>query len=124
MFGHGDGAAVSRGLKAVTLSALVAGALLVGVGPASAHDDDGWRWRREHSWGDHDGWRRHEWREHHRWRDPGVVVYEAPPPAVIYRAPPAVVYQQPPVVYAPPPPPVVYAPRGANLGIGVNIPFR
>ncbi len=123
MFRHGVGTAVSRGLKAVTLGALVTGALLAGAAPASAHDDDGWRGRGERQWRGHDEWRHREWREHRRWREPGVVVYEAPPPAVIYRAPPTVVYRQPPVVYAPPPP-VVYAPGGASLGIGVNIPFR
>ena len=142
MSGRVGGFAALRGLKVMALGALVAGALVVGVGPAAAHDDDdgpSLRHERQGGWGERDRWReeqrrQEEWRERQiqqerqarreyrerareewrreHWQERRGWGHSG----VVYGAPPAVMYPPPRVVYAPPP--------RSGFEFSVNIPIR
>ncbi|WP_431860484.1 hypothetical protein [Azospirillum sp.] len=140
MSGRDGGFAALRGPKVMVLGALVAGALVVGVGPAAAHEDDGPSWRHEQGgWGERDRWReeqrrQEEWRERQiqqerearreqrerdreAWRREKWREHHGWSHGAAYGAPPAVVYAPAPYgVYAPP--------ARSGFEFSVNIPIR
>ena len=85
--------------RTIAASTVVAFASLAAATSASAHDDDGWKWKH---------------RKHQHFVPPGHVnyappVYYAPRPVHVHPAP---VYYMPPPAYYPPP------------GVNINIPLR
>jgi hypothetical protein len=101
-----------RGLywRTILATAIAGSSLMLAAAGAQAHDDDRWRWERDH--GRHEHWR-HD--------PPRHIVYERERPVVVRQAP---VYVAPAPVYMAPVAQAYPQAVEPSLNFNFNIPLR